>query len=128
MPRNINTATNNFTTAAENTVNLSLTSSIASAATTVPITGLATNYAIGAVVAFVIEPASATAKQVFTGIVDGAQANIINVIWTEGTNQAHSSGATIADYTTATHFALLQLGLLKEHNSNGTHAAITAPV
>ncbi len=117
---NITGATSYFTKAVEASAALTLTSSIASGATSVPITGLSTNYADGDVVGFVIEPASATAKQVFTGVVSGGATAVSSVQWTEGTNQPHSGGVTIVDYTTATDWALLQKGILVHANQNGT--------
>lgn len=123
---NVSGATNFFTKAAENSAVLSLTSSISSGATTVPVTGLGTNYADGDVVSLVIEPNSTNgAKQVFTGTVSGGATAVSGASWTEGTNQAHTAGVTIIDYTTATDWDLLQKGITTQHTQAGTHHAVT---
>jgi hypothetical protein len=67
----------------------------------------------------VVDPTNAS-KQAFTGVVDTGGIQITNVVWTEGTNVAHTNGATIVDYETATHWALYRKGLLVSHNEDGT--------
>lgn len=79
----------------------------------------------GDVMVFVIDPTDATKKQVFTGTIDTGGSQVTNVVWTEGTNVAHSSGATVVDYETATHWALYSAGLSVQHNQTGTHKNIT---
>lgn len=91
--------------------------SVSSGATTVGLNSTS-GYSNGEIVALVIDPADATKKQVFVGEVSGT--NIINVIWTEGTNQSHVAGATVADYVTATHYEALIKGLLVSHDQDGT--------
>lgn len=68
---------------------------------------------------WIIDPASTTAKQVLTGTVQAG--NIISgVVWTSGTNQTHTAGATIVDYTTATGFDMVTTGVLKHANQDGS--------
>lgn len=119
MP-NLTGATNYFTKAAENSASMTLASSIAAGATTVPLTGSSTNYSDGDIVCFVIEPTSSTNKQVFTGKM--LAGSVTNVVWTFGTNVPHSSGVPVVDYATATDWDLLTTGLQKEHNQDGTHS------
>jgi hypothetical protein len=107
----------------ENSVTMTLSGSIASGATTVPVSGMA-NYSDGDIVAFTVDPASPTLKQVFTGTKSGA--NVVNVVWTEGTNQPHTNGASIIDYVSATTVGMLVTGILKQHSQTGAHTAITA--
>lgn len=123
MP-NITGATQFFPKASEGSVPLSLGASIAASATTVQVTNLNTNYSNGDTVVLTIDPGTPSIKQVFTGQV--STGSVLNVIWTEGTNQPHTVGATIIDYTSATHQNLMQKGLSVQHNPDGTHGAITA--
>ena len=102
-----------------------LASSISSGATTVPLNSVS-GYANGEVVAFVVDPTDASKKQAFTGTVDTAGVQITNVVWTEGSNQTHTAGATVVDYATATHISMVSKGILVEHNQDGTHSDITA--
>ncbi len=85
-----------------------------------------TGYSDGDVVALVIDPADPLKKQVFTGTVNTGGLSVTGVVWTEGSNVEHASGATVVDYITATHLGMVSKGMLIEHNQNGTHAAITA--
>lgn len=96
-----------------------LASSISSGAATVPLNSV-TGYTNGDVVVLVVEPTSLTAKQAFTGVVDTAGVQITSVVWTEGTNQTHASGATVVDYATATHISMMTKGLLVSMNEDGT--------
>lgn len=115
---NITGVSKYFTKAAENTAPMTLASSIAAGATTVPITGSSTNYNDGDIVAFVIEPTSSTNKQVFTGQMLGGSAT--NVVWTYGTNVPHTAGVAIVDYVTATDWDMLTTGVQKSINQDGT--------
>lgn len=74
-------------------------------------------------VALAIEPGTAQ-QQVFMGEVSGN--NVVNAVWTEGSNVSHSAGVSIIDYVTATQKAAETKGILVEHNQSGTHAAVTA--
>lgn len=107
------TAQNGFTT--------TLASTVASGATTVPLNSVA-GYTNGDTAVFIVDPTSATAKQAFTGVIDTAGVQVTGVIWTAGTNQAHTGGATVVDYTAATHINMVTKGLLIGHNQDGTHA------
>lgn len=102
-----------------------LASTISSGATTVPLNSVS-GYSNGDTVCLVVEPTSTTAKQVFTGVIDTSGVQVTSVVWTEGTNQSHASGATVVDYATATHISIMSKGLLAEHNIDGTHNDITA--
>lgn len=114
----VTSVTNHFITAQEG-FSTTLSSSISSSATTVPLNSVA-GYADGEVVAFVVDPADAAKKQVFTGTIDSGGSQVTSVVWTEGTNQAHSAGASVVDYTSATHQAALVKGLAVAHNQDGT--------
>lgn len=93
-----------------------------SAGTTTLTANSTSGYSVGDVVVWIIDPASTTAKQVFTGTVQTS--NIITgVVWTTGTNQTHTAGATIVDYTTATGFDMHSLGILKHANQDGSLSA-----
>jgi hypothetical protein len=100
-----------------------LSSSISSGAATVPLNSV-TGYTNGDTVVMIVDPSDVTKKQAFTGVVDTAGIQITGVVWTEGTNTAHSLGATVVDYVAATHMAMVTKGLLVEHNQSGVHAAI----
>jgi hypothetical protein len=76
-------------------------------------------YSNGEQVALVIDPTDTNKKQVFTGTIDTSGVQVTNVVWTEGTNQAHSAGATVVDYTTATHQAALAKGLKVSLSDDG---------
>lgn len=119
---NLTGVTTNFITAKEG-FTTTLASPVSSAATTVPLNSTA-GYADGEIVALTVDPGSATAKQVFTGEVSGT--SIINVKWTEGTNQAHAAGATVIDYVSATHQAAMAKGVSVSLNQDGTLKTITA--
>ena len=120
MP-NISSVTNYFPTVFESSVTMTLGTTISPGATTVSVNGM-TNYANGEVVVFTIDPAN-SAKQVFTGTVSGT--SVINVVWTYGTNVTHTSGASIIDYVSSTTLDMVTTGILKQHNQNGTHQALT---
>lgn len=110
---------------AENGFTTTLASTISSGATTVPLNSVA-GYTNGETAVFVVDPSDATKKQTFTGIIDTAGVQVTSVVWTAGTNQTHSGGATVVDYATATHISMVTKGLLVEHKQAGTHSAITA--
>lgn len=110
---------------AENGFTTTLASTISSGATTVPLNSVA-GYTNGETAVFVVDPSDATKKQTFTGVIDTGGVQVTSVVWTAGTNQSHSGGATVVDYATATHISMLTKGLLVEHKQAGTHSAITA--
>lgn len=109
--------TTNFFATAQEGFTTTTSSSTASGATTVALNGMG-DYVDGDVVSLTIEPASASAKQVFTGVVSGL--NVTDVKWTEGTNQVHAAGSTVIDYVSATHQAMQTKGNLVHSNADGT--------
>lgn len=121
---NVASATKHFPVAQEG-FTTTTSGSVSSGATTVGLNSVS-GYTNGDPVVLVIDPSDATKKQVFTGIVDTSGVQITSVVWTEGTNQAHSAGATVVDYTAATHQALLKKGIEVEHAQDGTHTDVTA--
>lgn len=98
-------------------------STIGSGAATVPLNSV-TGYTNGDTVVMVIEPASATNKQAFTGVIDTAGVQVTGVVWTEGTNTSHAAGSTVVDYVAATHMAMVTKGLLRDHNQSGYHKTL----
>lgn len=118
----LGSVTNFFAKPFENTVSMSLGGTIASGATTVPVNGMS-NYSNGDVVVFVVDPNTPASKQVFTGTVSGT--NVVNVVWTEGTNQTHTTGTTVIDYVSATTVGMIVAGLLKQHTQAGAHTGLT---
>lgn len=107
---------------AENGFTTTLASTISSGAATVPLNSVA-GYTNGMPVVFVVDPSDATKKQTFTGIIDTAGVQVTSVVWTAGTNQSHSGGATVVDYATATHIAMITKGLLVSFDQDGTPKA-----
>jgi hypothetical protein len=103
-----------------------LGSSILSGAVTIPLNSTSglTN---GDVFVGLIEP-GLTNQQCFTGTVDTAGNQITGVVWTTGTNVAHSAGVTIVDYVTSTTVGMISKGVLKHANQDGslTNAAVKA--
>lgn len=85
--------------------------SVASGAATVGLNSVA-GYTNGQTVVFVIDPTDASKKQTFTGTMDTSGSQVTGVVWTAGTNQTHALGATVVDYATATHIAMMSKGIL----------------
>ncbi len=104
---------------AENGFTTTLASTISSGAATVPLNSVA-GYTNGMPAVFVVDPSDATKKQTFTGIIDTAGVQVTSVVWTAGTNQSHSGGATVVDYATATHMAMVTKGILVHSDQDGT--------
>lgn len=119
MSTSVAAVTNHFPDA-ENGFTTTLAATIAGGATTVPLNSVA-GYTNGQPAVFVVDPSDAVKKQTFTGIVDTAGVQLTSVVWTAGTNQTHSGGATVVDYATATHIAMMTKGLLVEHTQAGVH-------
>lgn len=119
----VSSATKFFPTAKEG-FTTTTSGSVSSGATSVGLNSVSglTN---GATMVFVIDPTDSTKKQAFTGVIDTAGSQVTGVVWTEGTNVAHSSGATVVDYETATHWALYSKGLLVQHTQAGAHTSLT---
>lgn len=109
---------------AENGFTTTTAGSVSSGAGTVTLNSVA-GYTNGEPVVLVIDPTDASKKQTFTGIVDTSGVQITSVVWTAGTNQVHALGATVVDYATATHIAMMSKGIKVEHAQAGTHTNIT---
>lgn len=110
---------------AENGFQTTLASTISSGATTVPLNSVA-GYTNGLPAVFIVDPSDPLKKQTFTGIIDTSGVQVTSVVWTAGTNQTHTAGATVGDFATATHIAMMSKGITVEHKQTGAHAAVTA--
>lgn len=110
------TAQNGFTTTTAGTVS--------SGAGTVTLNSVA-GYTNGEPVVLVIDPTDAAKKQTFTGIIDTSGVQVTSVVWTAGTNQSHALGATVVDYATATHIAMMSKGIKVNHTQKGNHKTLT---
>lgn len=119
MSTNVNSVVSHFPSA-ENGFTTTTSGSVSSGAATVGLNSVA-GYTNGEVVVFVIDPTDASKKQTFTGIMDTGGSQVTSVVWTAGTNQAHSAGATVVDYATATHISMITKGLLVGHTQAGLH-------
>jgi len=124
MPTNVENVLSHFPDA-ENGFSTTTSGSVSSGATTVGLNSTG-GYTNGEPVVLVIDPTDTNLKQTFTGIVDTSGVQITAVVWTAGNNTSHSSGATVVDYATATHIAMISKGIRVEHNQSGKHSAITA--
>lgn len=109
---------------AENGFTTTLASTISSGATTVPLNSVS-GYTNGEPIVLVVDPSDVTKKQTFTGIIDTAGIQITSVVWTAGTNQTHSGGATVVDYPAATHMAMVSKGIKVNHTQKGNHKTLT---
>lgn len=118
MATSVSSVTSHFPDA-ENGFSTTTSGSVASGAATVGLNSTA-GYTNGEPVVFVIDPANSK-KQTFTGIMDTGGNQVTGVVWTAGTNVAHDAGATVVDYATATHIAMISKGIKVEHNQDGTH-------
>lgn len=118
---NVTNVTKHFPTAKEG-FSTTTSSTVASGATTVPLTSV-TGLTDGDTVALTIEPDTAS-EQVFTGVVDTSGSQITGVKWTEGINATHTAGSTVVDYVSATHMSMLTKGLLVSHNQDGSSKAV----
>lgn len=92
---------------------------VSSGATTVGLNSTG-DYSNGDIVALVIDPTDSDKKQVLVGTVDTGGVQLTGVVWTDGTNQSHASGATVVDMVTATHLQMLTKGILEHTNQDGT--------
>lgn len=124
MATSVTSVTSHFPSP-QNGFTTTLASTISSGAATVPLNSVA-GYTNGQIGVFVVDPSDQTKKQTFTGTVDTAGVQVTGVVWTAGTNQTHTGGATVVDYATATHIAMMSKGIRVQHNQDGTHAAVTA--
>ena len=105
-------------TASETYTN-NLSASISAGAGTVPVNAN-TEYTDGQVVVLTVDAGTAS-EATFTGIKASTPARFTNCVWTEGnTGVGHSSGATIVDYDSATHFNMLSTNVQAHANQDGT--------
>lgn len=110
MATNVTSVTKHYPSAQDG-FTTTLASTISSGAATVPLNSVA-GYTNGQVIVFIVDPTDATKKQAFTGTVDTAGVQITGVVWTSGTNQTHTTGATVVDYESATAWSMITKGLL----------------
>ncbi len=121
MP-DLTSVTTNLLAQVSETFSNNLSSSILAGAATVPVNS-SSPFSNGDIVVLTVEPGTAN-QATFTGEVSGN--SFINCIWTEGNLAAnHSSGKTVIDYDSATHYAMLVKAFGIEHEEDGTHGAIT---
>ena len=118
MSTSVTSVTNHFPSA-EDGFTTTLASTISSGATTVPLNSVA-GYTNGETVVLIVDPTNASKKQAFTGVVDTSGVQITGVVWTTGTNQDHTAGATVVDYATATHISMVSKGILVHADQDGT--------
>lgn len=105
-------------TASETYTN-NLSASISAGAGTVPVNAN-TEYTDGQVAVLTVDAGTAS-EATFTGIKASTPARFTNCVWTEGnTGVGHSSGATIVDYDSATHFNMLSTNVQAHANQDGT--------
>jgi hypothetical protein len=95
-----------------------LAGTAASGATSVTLAS-STGYTNGDTVVLVVDPGNSS-KQVLTGQINTSTNVVSGVKWTEGTNTSHTSGATVVDYVTATHWDMLATGILNSLNTDGS--------
>jgi hypothetical protein len=121
MP-DLSAVTNNYFTKSDETFADNLSSSILALAATVPVNSTAP-YVDGDQCVITVEPGTVR-QATFTGTVSGN--SFVDCIWTEGDlSIGHTSGRTVTDYDSATHFAMLTKGVQQEHDPDGTHGDIT---
>lgn len=126
MPNNLNTATQYFTQSLDN-FTTTLSSPAAFGATTIEVNSFSNgtaSYANGALICLVLDPGT-NIQNTVVGVVAFTTLTLTNVIWTEGGNNTHASGATVADYVTATNWDLLYKGITTQHTQSGTHTGVT---
>lgn len=105
---------------AENGFTTTTAGSVASGAATVTLNSVA-GYTNGQPVVLIIDPTDVSKKQTFTGIIDTSGVQVTSVVWTAGTNTTHALGATVVDYATATHIAMISKGIQIDHLQTGRH-------
>lgn len=118
MPTLTGLTTNFFATPNEGFTTTTSAPVDSSSATVVPfnsVSGL-TN---GSIFTGLIDPGNAK-ERAFTGVVDTGGSQITSVKFTTGTNATHTTGATIVDYVTGTHFGAMTKGILISHDQDGT--------
>lgn len=124
MSTNLGSVTSLLATASETYTN-NLSASISSPGlnglgTPVVAVNANTEYDDGQVVVLTVDPGTAS-EATFTGIKASSPARFTNCVWTEGNlGVGHSSGATIIDYDSATHFNMLSKNVQQHANQDGT--------
>lgn len=114
--------TNNYHVKVSETYASNLSSTIAALASTVSVNS-GSPYNDGDYVVLTVEPGTAN-QATFYGQKSGN--TFINCVWTEGNLAVgHTSGKSVVDYDSATHYALVVKSLSTEHDPDGTHGAIT---
>lgn len=121
MATDVSNVVNHFPSAQDG-FSTTTSGSVASGASTVGLNSVA-GYTNGDVVVLVVDPGDSTKKQAFTGVIDSGGVQVTGVKWTSGTDQAHSAGATVVDYETATHWSMIAKGMKVSHNQDGTFKA-----
>lgn len=104
--------------------------SVSSGAATVGLNSTG-DYSNGDVVVLIIDPTDSDKKQVLVGTIDISGSQVTNVAWVGGTNQSHTSGATVVDYYDAAHMRMVTKGILVHADQDGTlkaGAVHSAPV
>lgn len=119
MSTSVSGLTTNFFPKPQSGFTTTTAGSVSSGATSVALNSVA-GYANGDIAVFVIDPTDASKKQTFTGVIDTSGVQVTSVVWTAGTNQTHALGATVVDYATATHIAMMSKGILVHANQDGT--------
>ena len=119
MSTSVSGLTTNFFPSPQNGFTTTTSGSVSSGATSVGLNSVA-GYSNGQVATFVIDPTNTNKKQTFTGVIDTSGLQVTSVVWTAGTNQSHTLGATVVDYTTATHLQQMTKGILTHADQDGT--------
>lgn len=119
MNINVSSVTNHFPNPQDG-FTTTTSGSVSSGAATVGLSSTG-DYSNGDIVVLIVDPADADKKQVFVGTMDVSGSQVTGVVWVGGTNQAHSSGATVVDYYDAAHVKMMTKGILVEHEQDGTH-------
>ena len=123
---NVSSVTTNFFPTAQDGFSTTTTGTVASGATSVPLASTGA-YSNGDIVVLVIEPGVTAKQTTFTGVIDTGGIQVTGVKWTAGaTSVSHTSGVTVIDYVSATHIGLMQKGIKKFANEDGT--LVTAAV
>lgn len=121
----LSAVTTNFLPTAHETFTDTLSATILALDATVFVTNLG-EYTDGDVVVLTVEPGTAN-EATFTGVKASAPFRVTNCKWTEGNLAVgHSSGATIIDYDSATHYNMLSKALKEIMGQDGN--LLTQPV
>jgi hypothetical protein len=118
MNINVSSVTNHFPNPQDG-FTTTTSGSVSSGASSVGLSSTG-DYSNNDIVVLIIDPADADKKQVLVGTMDVSGSQLTSVVWVGGTNQAHSSGATIVDYYDAAHIKMITKGILVHANQDGT--------